>query len=62
MLSRDEDGVCRDAVHKDAGGSFKVIQMYVAVFGDNVDHIVSGSNLGMGRKVCMGCKGGVGGV
>jgi len=34
----DEDGFGRDAVHVDTSAAFQVIQVDVAVLGDQVDH------------------------
>ena len=41
----DEDGVSADPVHVDAGARLNVVQVNVAVFGDEVNHVVLWSNL-----------------
>lgn len=40
MWRRDEDGLPTDAVHVDAGSSLQVVQVDVAVFGNEENHIV----------------------
>lgn len=45
MRSSDEDGLPTDPVHVDASASFKVIQVDVAIFGDEKDHILLGADL-----------------
>lgn len=45
MRSGDEDGLPTDPVHINAGASFKVIQVDVAIFGDEKDHILLGADL-----------------
>lgn len=45
MRSGDEDGLPADPVHVDACASFKVVQVDVAVFGDEKDHILLGADL-----------------
>lgn len=37
---RDEYGVPADAVHKDARAIFDVVKVHVAVFGNEIDHVV----------------------
>lgn len=45
MKSSDKDGLATDPVHVDASASFKVIQVNVAIFGDEEDHILLGADL-----------------
>lgn len=40
MWSGDKDGLSTDAVHVDAGASLQVIEMDVAIFGNEENHIV----------------------
>ena len=35
--SGDKDGLCGDAVHVDAGAAFQIVEVDVAVLGDQVD-------------------------
>lgn len=41
----DEDGVTTDAVHEDAGTALNVIQVNIAILGDEVDHIMLRAHL-----------------
>lgn len=45
VWSSDKDGLATDAVHVDAGARLQVIQVNVAVFGDQENHIVLGAYL-----------------
>lgn len=40
MGSSDKDGFATDSVHVDAGASFEIIQMDVAIFCDQEDDVV----------------------
>lgn len=40
MRSCDKDGLSADAVHIDAGAGFQVIQVNVAIFGDEENNIL----------------------
>jgi len=42
---RHKDGVSTDAVHVDTGGRLYVVQVDVAVLGDDVDHVVLWTHL-----------------
>lgn len=45
MKSGDKDGLPADSVHVDASASFKVVQVDVAIFGDEKDHVLLGADL-----------------
>lgn len=45
MRSGDKNGLPADPVHVDASASFKVIQVDVAIFGDEKDYIMFGADL-----------------
>ncbi len=45
MRSGDKNGLSTDPVHVDAGAHLKVIQVDVAVFGDEKDNIMLGAYL-----------------
>lgn len=45
MRSSNEDGLSTDPVHVDASASFKVIQVNVAIFGDEINHVLLGADL-----------------
>ena len=45
MGRRDEDGLAADAVHVDAGARLQVVQVDVAVFGDEEHHVLLGGDL-----------------
>lgn len=45
MRSSDKDGFSTDAIHVDASASLQVIQVNVAIFGDQEDHILLGTYL-----------------
>lgn len=40
MWRSNEDGVSRDAVHVDTGARLDVVHVNVAVFRDQIDHVV----------------------
>jgi len=42
---RDEDGLAADAVHVDAGARLQVVQVDVAILGDEENHILLGAYL-----------------
>lgn len=50
MWSRDEDGLPADAVHVDAGARLQVVQMDVAVLGDEEHHVLLGAYLSPPKK------------
>ena len=50
VWSGDKDGVAADAVHVDTGPGLYVVEMDVAVLGDQVDHVVLGTNLASKTK------------
>lgn len=45
VWSRDKDGLSTDAVHVDAGTRLQVIQVDVAILGDQENHIVLSADL-----------------
>lgn len=45
MRCGDKDGLATDPVHVDAGSSLQVVQVDVAVLGDEEDHILLGTDL-----------------
>lgn len=45
MWGSDENGLPADPVHVDAGSSLQVIQVDVAIFGDEKDDILLGTDL-----------------
>ena len=51
MRSSDKDGVSTDAVHVDACASLNVIQMNIAVLGDQVQAVILGAKLKQTRAV-----------
>lgn len=46
---RDKDGLPTDPVHVDAGSSLQVVQVDVAVFSDEEDHVLFGADLNKPR-------------
>lgn len=50
MLSGDKNGLSTDAVHVDANTSFDVIEMDIAVFGDQIRNSVLGAHLCKKKK------------
>lgn len=52
MWSGDKDGLTTDAVHIDAGTRLQVIQVDVAILGDQENHIVLGAYLSKKKCVC----------
>lgn len=53
MWSGDKDGLSTDAVHIDAGASLQVIEMDVAIFGNEKNHIVLGAYLSKTNLVTL---------
>lgn len=53
MWSGDKDGLSTDAVHVDAGASLQVIEMDVAIFGNEENHIVLGAYLSKTNLVML---------
>ena len=51
MWSGDEDGLAADAVHVDAGARLQVVQVDVAIFGDEENHVLFGAYLRNRGKV-----------
>lgn len=47
MGSSDKDGLATDAVHVYAGSRFQIIQVDVAIFGNEKNHIMLGADLKM---------------
>lgn len=45
MGGSDKNGLSADSVHVDTGSSFQVIQVDVAIFGDEKDYILLGTDL-----------------
>lgn len=45
MRSSNKDGLPTDPVHVDASASLKVVQVDVAIFGDEKNHILLGADL-----------------
>ena len=45
----DEDGLCADTVHVDAGAALQVVEVDVAVLGDQVHSVMLGAHLLVGR-------------
>lgn len=45
MGRSDKDGLAADPVHVDAGSSLQVVQVDVAVLGDEEDHVLLGTDL-----------------
>lgn len=52
MWSGDKDGLTADAVHVDAGTRLQVIQVDVAILGDQENHIVLAAYLSKKKRVC----------
>lgn len=52
MWSSDKDGLTADTVHVDAGTRLQVIQVDVAILGDQENHIVLGAYLSKRKCVC----------
>lgn len=45
MRGCDEDGIPTNAVHEDAGPTFDVIEVNIAILGDEIDDIMLTTNL-----------------
>lgn len=50
MRGCHKDGVPTDPVHVDTGACLYVVQVDVTILGDQVDHIIFGTNLNTGDK------------
>lgn len=46
----DKDGLAADPVHVDAGSSLQVVQVDVAVLGDEEDHVLLGTDLNVRKE------------
>lgn len=54
VRGRNKDGLSADPVHVDAGASLQVVQVDVAIFGDEEHHVLLGAYLrGKGGKICL---------
>lgn len=51
MWSSNKDGLSTDAVHVDAGARLQVIQVNVAIFGNEENHILLGAYLSKNKDV-----------
>lgn len=52
----DKDGLAADPVHVDAGSSLQVVQVDVAVLGDEEDHVLLGTDLNTRQEKRICCK------
>lgn len=50
MRSSHKDGLSTDPIHVDASSSLEVIQVDVAIFGNEKDYILLGTDLDMQKK------------
>lgn len=56
MGGGDKDGITTDAIHVDARACLYVVQVDIAVFGDQVDHVIFGADLNQENATSFTCS------